>query len=380
MAEPTLIWLDGGALSADPDDVNAWWWRPGQGSPDNGTLAAALAEAHHGTVRLLLSVSDVLFTDVELNRKQARHLQRVLPWLLEEQLLDAPERLWFVSGKANAGRYPVLACDHSALKHLLACCQVAGARVVGVHVDAQLLASLAPGRIEYDGRALLMPSASQALLVPAEQQAATAELLGIDDLPHQLLSRTELLEQMAEAIASGVAIELLQADMRPAESTRAGWLSHDWRQSMLLAAACVAAVAVLSLLQTWRFDQLADQRRAAAEARYNELFPGDRALYLESQFRERLSRLGSGGSAGFLALMMPVGESLSGQHGGGLSARRIHYDERENALTLDVQASDYDSLEALRGRISASGLQAEIANYRSQGDSVTARLRVTSGV
>ncbi|MFN3713202.1 MAG: type II secretion system protein GspL [Alcanivoracaceae bacterium] len=380
MAEPTLIWLDGGALSTEPEDVRAWWWRPGQPGTDSGTLAEALLKAHHSTVRVLLSVTDVLLTEVELNRKQARHLQRVLPWLLEEQLLDAPERLWFASGKASAGRYPVVACDHNALKHLLACCQVAGVRVAGVNVDAQLLAGLAPARIEYDGQALLLPTPSQALLVPADQQAATGELLGIGDLPHHPLSRTKLLEHMAATIASGAAIELLQADMRPSESARSGLLSRDWRQSVLLAAACVGVVALLSLLQTWRYDQLADQHRVAAEARYNELFPGDRALYLESQFRERLNRLGSGGSAGFLTLMMPVGESLSGQHGGGLSARRIHYDERENALTLDVQASDYDSLEALRGRISAAGLQAEIANYRSQGDSVTARLRVTSGV
>jgi general secretion pathway protein L len=274
----------------------------------------------------------------------------------------------------------VLACDLQALNHLLAVCQLAGVKVAGVHVDTQLLASLAPVRIECDGEALLLPSPTQALLLPADQQAASAELLGLAELPLQVTSRGALFEQMASLAGGSAAIELLQGDMRPAESARGGVINPDWRRSLLIAAACVVMVAIFSLVQTWRYDQLADQRRAAAEARYNELFPGDRALYLESQFRERLSRLGAGGSAGFLTLMMPVGESLSGHHGGGLSARRIHYDERENALTLDVQASDYDSLEALRGRIAAAGLQAEIANYRSQGDTVTARLRVTSGV
>jgi len=186
---------------------------------------------------------------------------------------------------------------------------------------------------------------------------------------------------MRAAIQHGRQVELLQGDLRPVEQGSGPQLSGRWKQLIILTAACIALVALLMAGQIWRYQSAADQQLAQAVSLYNQLFPGDSAQpgYLENQFRSRLGRLGGSASGGFLGLMIPVGESLAGQQGAGLSARRIQYDERDNSLTLDVEAGSYDSLEVLRGRISEGGLQAEIANYRSQGESVTARLRVSTG-
>jgi general secretion pathway protein L len=379
MAEATLIWLTPGALTATEPAAHPVYWREADGSVRGGTLAQAIR--HPGaSVRLVLSAADVLLTEVNLNRRQARHLQRVLPWMLEDQLIGQPEQFWFASGRPMAGRYPVVACDKSALLQLVAVSEELGAQVAGVAVDAQLLAELAPARIALDEHSLVLADAFQGLVIPAAEADAVLALLGLDSLPDQSRPRPELFQIMQTRVHGGHSLELLQGDLRPAEQGSGPLLSGAWRQLAVLAAACVATVVLLLALQTWRYQSAAESQWQQAADLYNQLFPGDRAsALLASQFRNRLGQLGGAASGGFMALMMPVGESLGGQHSAGLTARRIQYDERENALTLDVEAGSYDSLEALQGRIGAAGLEAEIANYRSQGEKVTARLRVTTG-
>jgi general secretion pathway protein L len=204
-------------------------------------------------------------------------------------------------------------------------------------------------------------------------------LLGLSELAEQALSAEELFQLMTVAVRAGQQLELLQGELRPAEQRRGMQLSKPWRQLLTLAAACVALVAIMLMAQTWRYSAAAEQQWQQAATLYNQLFPGDKAqTVLESQFRSRLNKLGNQSQGGFMGLMAPLGESLAG-HSKEITAKRIQYDERDNTLTVDIEAANYDGLEALRNKVSEGGLSAEIANYRSQGDTVTARLRVTTG-
>src|SRR5699024_764143 len=65
------------------------------GEIEQGDLSAVSSQLHEKSVAVVLSVADTTLTQVELNRKQARHMQSVLPYILEESLLAAPETLWF---------------------------------------------------------------------------------------------------------------------------------------------------------------------------------------------------------------------------------------------------------------------------------------------
>jgi len=219
-------------------------------------------------------------------------------------------------------------------------------------------------------------------VVPEHDASATLALLDIQAESLRVEDAQGLLRQMPETLSRGRYAELLHGALRPRQESSGGGVSSGWQQSGWLVAASVALVAMLLAGQAYYYEGEAQRSRAQAASLYNELFPGDQATaILESQFRNRLARLGGGtSSVGFLSLMLPVGETLRGQSSNGLAARRIQYDERESALTLDVSAPDYESLEALRERIGQQGLQAEIANFRSQGDAVTARLRVVAGI
>lgn len=378
MAEPLIVWLAPGALEGRGGDaIPARWTGPGN-EPCTGTLADVPPGM---AVRLVLSVADVLVTEVALNRRQARHLQRVLPWLLEDQLVSLPERYWFVAGRPREGRYTTVACDREGLLALVSECTRLGLPLRGIAVDALLLATLSPACIHLDDdHTLILAGPAEALRVPSDQLADTLGVLGLAELPSSAPGLPALLTALQAGARSGQGVELLQGELRPAEESAGGGVSEPWKRSGWLTAACAALVGVLMLVQSAVYQSAATEQRARAASLYSELFPGDTATaLLESQFRNRLARLGGGSQAGFAGLMGPVGDALAGGGGQGLSPRRIQYDERENALTLDVDAPDYDALEALRQRIADAGLEADIANYRSQGEQVTARLRVVMG-
>jgi len=384
LADTTLLWLAPGALQTENLAAHAASCYRGAGVAQ-GSVADLLKEAAAPSLTVVLSAADALVTEAELTRKQARHLAKILPFLLEDQLIDAPDSLWFASGKAVSGVYPVVACDREGLDRLVAAFDALGTAVTSLVVDGQLLAQpqdQPPVMVRHQGYELLLPVAGQALVVPEADAAATLALLDIDVESVRVEAAPDLLQQMPQVFAKGRYAELLHSALRPKQERSRGGVSSGWQQSAWLVAASVALVAMLLAGQAYYYEGEAQRSRAQAASLYNELFPGDQATaVLESQFRNRLARLGAGGGgAGFLSLMLPVGETLRGQSSNGLAARRIQYDERESALTLDVSARDYESLEALRERIGQRGLQAEIANFRSQGDAVTARLRVVAGI
>ena len=107
MADSALIYLAPGAFQDALVDARVLFQESRADSPRQGRLGEALEALSGRAVNLVVTSAEALLTSVTLSRKQARHLQRVLPYLLEEQLLEAPEQLWFASGKAEHGRYPV---------------------------------------------------------------------------------------------------------------------------------------------------------------------------------------------------------------------------------------------------------------------------------
>ncbi|KAF0810471.1 general secretion pathway protein L [Alcanivorax sp. S71-1-4] len=380
--DSTIIYLPAGTLRAEsPDAVTAAWHVPGEGI-SRGTLSDALA-ALGGPVRAVLSSGDVLLTNVELSKRQARHMQKVLPFLLEESLLTTTDEMWYAYGKPVDGAYPVLACERDGLEQLLDWFASAGdITLLGAWVDADLLRGHAPCVARLDDDLLCIPAPGQALVLPATELEQVPVLLGIDTAE---FTRIDHLEALFSAFADGLqgdVITLLHSDLRPTVE------QHGWRQVMQpwwpvtrLAAGVLMCVWVLLLVQQWQYNRAAEAEAAQAVALYQELFPGSsRPQLLQREFRTQLERLSGGGAgAGFLALMAPVGEIIGGATDQGVTPRRVQFDERENTLLVDITAKDFSALENLREKMQSVGLSAEIGTARSEASGVTARMRVGQG-
>lgn len=383
MDDSTLIYLPAGALRAESPDAISAIWHSRAGTVERGTLADALASIS-GRATVVLSAGDVLLTSVELSRRQARHIQKVLPYLLEESLLSSAEELWFAYDRPIDGHYPVTACERAGLEQLLAWFDEAeDVQLAGAWVDADLLRPHVPCLAWQDDDLLCVPAPGQAAIVPLSELGQLPQLLGIETEDFTRIEHPEaLLTAFRQALADGLGIALLHSELRPTVQDGA-WSEkiRPWRPLGGLAAGVLVAVWGLLLAQQWQFNRAAEARAVEAVALYQELFPGSpRPQLLQREFRTQLERLGGGaGSGGFLSLMTPVGEILGGATDQGVTPRRIQFDERESVLLVDITARDFGMLESLREKMQSAGLSAEIGTARSEASGVTARMRVGQG-
>ncbi|MCG8392706.1 MAG: type II secretion system protein GspL [Pseudomonadales bacterium] len=373
MADASLIYLSGAPDAPwQPQSTVLYQSRPGE--PVQAVpLEQAFASAS-GPVNVVVSVASAQLTRVSLSRKQAKHLQRVLPYLLEEQLLDNPEDLWFVSRKGEGDDYQVTAVARELLTLLREQAEQHDVQMTSVQVDAERLQSFSPLIADLgDDQWLLVADRERALVADAQQRDAIVPLFG-DDLD----AATELpdADSLFSALRGGQGLELLTGEYAPRQQRSQAAILGPWRPVLMLAASVLVLSLVAIWVQQWRYQKAADAAFAQAQQTYESLFPGDKATSaLKRQFQGRLARLGGGegGGSAFFPLLVPVAEVLKQVK---VEPKRLQYDQRQNTLLLDVGAKDYAQLEALQNAIKKQGARASIANYRNGAQGVSARIKV----
>jgi type II secretory pathway component PulL len=70
-----------------------------------------------------------------------------------------------------------------------------------------------------------------------------------------------------------------------------------------------------------------------------------------------------------------VGGAIAGMPGTSIAS--INYNDKGNEMRLNIVAADFEGVEQLRSRINEAGLEAIMESSSTQGDRVSARLRVT---
>ena len=379
MADSALIYLAPGAFQATLGEARVLYQERRADSPRPGTLGEALEALSGRAVNLVVTSAEALLTSVTLSRKQARHLQRVLPYLLEEQLLEAPESLWFASGKVDHGRYPVAVINRPDLEALLDLCRQHRVRPESLKTDADLLAPQTPVLITVDGWGALILERDQALVADEDQREAVLALHGDESLHFTRLQDADsLCDQLHSALAAGHGVEFLQGAFSQRQNQANGpspW--QPWKPVMGLAAAVFFIALAAIWAQQWRYQKAADKTFAEAAELYQSLFPGDRATAgLRRQFQARLARLGGDGesSGGTLFRVLPaVAATLSESE---VEPKRLQFDQRDGSLLLDLGAKEYNQVEKLQSALNEKGVRATIANYRNGATGVTARVKV----
>lgn len=375
MADAPLIYLSG-AGGTDPDlEIPVLLQRSTTDGVQAISLRVALEQCAGQTLHVIISVAFARLTHVSLTRKQARHLQRVLPYLLEEQMLDSPESLWFVSRKGTGDDYEVTAIARELIVQLKQWAAEQGAVLGSLQVDAERLQGQAPLIAELDGgQALLMADRDRCLVVDADQRDGMQALFGESLAGATVLSGTPA---FLDALRSGEGQELLTGPYAPKQKKGPNTAFTPWKPVSILAASVFVLALVAIWVQQWRYDQASEAAFADAKSLYEQLFPGDKATTaLSRQFQGRLARLGGGsegGQARFFPLLGPVAQVLKEIK---VEPKRLQYDQRDNTLLLDVGAKDYAQLEQLQNALKQQGARASIANYRNGAQGVSARIKV----
>jgi len=371
-----------------------------------------LGEGHH-IVGLLIPGSQVVIRDMEYAEAEKKHLRRLLPFQLEESVIGDINRFHFALGKAREGRVVLAYMERHWLANLFA--QLAEHDIEVNQVRPLPLALPLPiddlppeeyrnWTLQLEGNDLLVRYApelgysvhrdqgriSLQLLLNAQQRVdqkprpilraeTDVDLMALESLlPEELRERVQeqALVEFWQLDLSSPAIDLCQGEFSQRLPVERWW--RDWR-GVIAAAAAVLLVYIGSVVMEVRHLETENlESRREIERVYREAAGPGAMADPERQLRQALRDLDPAASGRavvpFLADLFPAIEAAS-----EAQLNAISYSARNYELNLNVRADTFNAIERLRSEINQRGLEAELLSASAQGDSHSARLKVSAG-
>tara|TARA_R110002073_G_scaffold39894_8_gene113303 strand:- start:9870 stop:11072 length:1203 start_codon:yes stop_codon:yes gene_type:complete len=216
--------------------------------------------------------------------------------------------------------------------------------------------------------------APSAVIVYGMDQAADTALLPEELRDKVQWRRGNLCAALLLSEVPAVRVNLLQGEFAPRLPLEQWW--RQWRAvAAVFAAACIIQLAAVYA----EYRSLSSQNlalRTAVEESYRQAIPRGAVVDAEKQLRRQLELAGgSGQPSGFIGLIERVGGAIAGMPGTSIAS--INYNDKGNEMRLNIVAADFEGVEQLRSRMSEAGLEAIMESSTTQGERVSARLRVT---
>jgi general secretion pathway protein L len=211
----------------------------------------------------------------------------------------------------------------------------------------------------------------------ALRAASAAELQHLTELlPVVLQPQVIASEQVGlwQRDYSGSSINLCQGEFSQRLPIERWWRS--WRGVAMLAAACFAVHISILLYQIYDFRHQNLVIRQQIEAAYRHVVPQGALVDAERQLSGLVRELQPAGQVGSVTNMLAkVLPAVAAQ--GAITLRNVQYLGDSGEMNLQLQSSEYDAIESLRAELEATGLRAELLGSSAQGQTHSARLKIS---
>ena len=359
-------------------------------------------------VLLILSPVNYATHFVSLPGVSARHMQRALPFALEESLIeDVASYLIVPAGQADKKtRAYVLSAD--LIERLLEACEVLHLQVRELIPATQLIEADSFQRSQLQGQSGWMirlpgrfegwvPDAALTAVCESlfEEMTGNSQSLAIlaPQLDQAQLLKTTLETSFPEAFATlqcrvseGVneardklterVTNLLVGRFQVREAIEEkpkAW----WRPLAAMAAVWLVLATGWMFIEQHGAAQKADQVYSETLALYKRLFPGERIRSLDRQIREKINGGGEAQGDGFLSSVNVLGRVYAVQKlQKQVQIMSLRFNDRLQEVTLEVQAASLAELQTLRAALEKEGLSAEVASATNDKQGVKGRIRI----
>lgn len=418
---------------------NLWQWRQvtpmGQWASESfytGDINL-LAESIQGkSVILLLPGQSAVSMHVETDLKDRKLINKVLPFQVEDHIIDGLEDMAFAYGPVKDGALTLCYTNEEFARAAVDSLEATGAQVQRVLVDYlelsreengftlilehdQLLVADDQGSgfcVDFGLAPLLLKSlfadrASPKLLLVAGSEGELSHLKAMlpesalaseqtiapenktDDLDAELDldSETPVVAQTLVTEELGGFWDFVLVQAKPAIDFRQGRLARqlpfakwfkEWR---LPAAAAAVAFGLAMLTATLELTTTRKQYRqyvAERDGFYRQVIPGGGTV--NEPVKTLKAKLGGSGQtpgSNLVGILSNIGPAISAHKDVKVSSFRYTHENHE--LQLNLEAKDIATLEAVRNQIAQTGLKAEIKRASVAGDVNQALMRITEG-
>lgn len=373
---------------------------------DNEALADSLRDNPVDAVCLILpgqvAVSSVQHAEVG-NRKQ---LQKLIPYDMEEQIIDSVEDLHFLLGVMEKDKVTVVYVKSETIKNALEQLESVNCDVNQCLPDYLLLVR------ENDGATILWEdnyvcaSLGKGLGFTVEADLAPLVVAGIST-DYEFTATINVVaetEENANALASWLP-EKWKRENGPEIIVRTGtfweWLDsgveqailnfrtgkfarqlpiarwwQDWKKPAYVAAAAYLIAVTASFSQ---YLQAKSEHRSIIKEMntvYLEAVPNGRPGDPEGALRSMVRGLdGESNSTNLMLILNGVSGALAGNSDIDMSSFRYNGDQKE--LRFNLEAKSFSDLENLRSAVEQQGFAAELLRVTAEGDVTQASMRVT---
>lgn len=380
-------------------------------------LLAWLSSVSHPIV-FIVPGEKVVARHVSYHEREKRHFAKMLPYSVEESVVDDVDNLHFVVGEKTDGQATIAYIDKQWFAQALDFFEDNQVPVSRSVIDFQCLQRTDNETIVwFDGERLLSHSATGIGFSTRDQLAeyflsdllststANAETITSSDdageanivykvyvLDKQAAANPVSVEQVTRtfhtlapeatsefytqapilSIHNPQMINLCSGEFAPKKQSSSRGIS--WRIAAVLGVIAVMLFFASNGLSIFLTQKKMDQQEQAIEALVRQVIPEGVVRDPIRSLTNLLTDLGSGEQASDVVLLLsqvaPVVQSLD------VELLTINYKHKEKTLRLSVQANTFNVVEQLREKIEVTGLSAELLSSNAIDNTFQARLRI----
>ena len=345
--------------------------------------------------------TDVCLCQLDISPEEKKHIDKSLPFMLEEGLVAELDELHIASMMQGKSHLIAAVCSNAKVRQW----QDLLAEFDGINhwIPEPLLLPWQEGEwclvlepnqavvrtgpfegfaIELELLPAVLESALQASAEPPQAviiygQNQDTDIACMPDEVRDLVQwrRGGLGSALMLSQSHSSSFNLLQGDFAVRLPLQRWW--KQWRAvaAILLVAFCI------QLAATWAefasLERENEELRLAVEQSYRKANPRGALVDAEKQLKRQLAALrGSGGGSGFVSLMNRVGEVIAAKPGTGIAS--INYNDKGDEIRMNILARDFAAVEDIRTAMNRAGLNAQMESSNAQGDQVRARMRIAS--
>ncbi|NVJ64854.1 MAG: general secretion pathway protein GspL [Gammaproteobacteria bacterium] len=370
---------------------------------DDIVALAEMAEAN--PVTMLIPSHKVRSFAIDAPTKNRKHLEKAVPYLLEEQVIESVETQHFAIGDVNAAnQLSVNVVSKQYLTGLLNQLSEAGVEVDELYADAASLPVFDDAWSMLDSEVALVRQDANSFWAASKDMLADMLKWNLSELAQEEQTLTQAIrvfttnqEQSGLDSVPGLAVQFMPID------DELEWLASQNRENSInllqqaytsnkksntdmsqwklpLIAASVLLISGLVYLGSELFilKKERDEYRQQALMEVQKLSPNIDDSRLDSKIVEinNLYRKAAGGSgqvSGLISLMDMVYDKLDPNQ---VKLEQLDFNSKQGTMNLDVRAQNYQVLTAAQQQLEQSGLNVEMRNARDNNGSWTTRLVV----
>ncbi|EAQ31406.1 type II secretion system protein GspL [Idiomarina baltica] len=385
-AEPRiswLIWQPSGAEVIASGELN-----------DPAELTQLTEQAKRCQVTLLCPGQAISMRKVTIPNSGKRHLDKLIPYALEDELADDIDSLHFAWAEngIKEGQIPVAVVRHSemqqwqqwlaaahleadewAVDYLMLPEPESEQQWTGVQIADDVLIRMA----RWDGLAVEQTLADAVVGLKQSEYPQTNHVVAYSDIA---LNDSTLALEFANSELPMVAFanQRVSLDIRgqryaPKRAKRT--LEIRWQPLAWAAGIALAVTLASSWVKTAYLNHQAEQLQQQAEALYKETFPNQtRIVNLRAQMRQQLQSLGIDDQAMPSALAMLDQLAPAFQQQPQLSLELLRY--QDGALRMQAVAQNFSQFEAFQNQAQQLGFEVQQGALNNRGDGVAGTLTI----